>query len=67
MVKIAAGKTRPRYALGAKSAPKDEEARVFLNRYYAAKKLAKARKGPAWKLAAAATGNPFMVIGTPQR
>jgi hypothetical protein len=39
----------------------------LLSHYYAAKKLEKEMKRPAWKLAAATAGNPFVLIGKPQK
>ena len=39
----------------------------LLSRFYAAKRLEKERKRLAWKLAAATAGNPFVLIGKPQK
>lgn len=39
----------------------------LLSFFYAQRKLAKEKKRPAWKLAAAVANNPFVLIGKPQR
>jgi hypothetical protein len=39
----------------------------LLSGYYAAKKLERQQRTPAWKLAAACAVTPFLVIGKPAR
>lgn len=58
-MKLRAGKCKPLSHTG------DPEADAVLHRYYAAKKLSKARNTPQWKLAAAAAGNRRLLIGGP--
>jgi hypothetical protein len=39
----------------------------ILSFFYAQRKLEKECKRPAWKLARAVAGNPFVLIGKPQK